>query len=54
MKLILFFSFLISLSISSDSNLWAQQLSMDQIVASLEHDGRRLNVWRENKESRQR
>uniref|UniRef100_A0A914DNF0 Uncharacterized protein n=1 Tax=Acrobeloides nanus TaxID=290746 RepID=A0A914DNF0_9BILA len=27
---------------------------MDQVVLSLEHDGRRLNVWRENKENRQR
>ena len=53
MKLLLIFVS-IQLLCATDNNIWEQQLGMDQVVLSLEHDGRRLNVWRENKENRQR
>jgi hypothetical protein len=54
MKLLLIFVSIIQLLCATDNNIWEQQLGMDQVVLSLEHDGRRLNVWRENKENRQR
>ena len=53
MKLVAFtvflcFSFINGDEVVTGKNLWDQIIKMEQIVVSVEYNGRRLNVWRED------